>query len=155
MVLAGHAAILPCHFSTGDDHQFVEWSKTDLKPDVVLLYRDGKEEHAQKNKDFIYRTSLVEPDLGSSDRSLRISEVRLSDEGTYTCKTSVNDKVRVVATLGLSVGKFVGALEVELMSTGCLVLSRLVSVQLSVVPLQLSLSTFGVVLTNSHIVRSA
>lgn len=104
MVLTGQVAILPCQ---NDDPVFVEWSRENLDPNVVLLYREGKEEHRMKNKAFRYRTSLVRPELDSSDKSLRIANVQLSDEGNYTCMSGLNGDVQVVTTVWLSVGKCV------------------------------------------------
>lgn len=124
VVLAGRVTILPCYFSEDDDSLFVEWSKESLHPNVVLLYREGKEEHGMKDKAFRYRTSLVRPEMDNMDKSLRIADVQLSDEGNYTCKSYLNNKVRDVTTVRLSVGKCVEFLEVELISTGPLVLSQ-------------------------------
>lgn len=166
MVLAGRVTILPCYFSEDDDSLFVEWSKESLHPNVVLLYREGKEEHGMKDKAFRYRTSLVRPEMDNMDKSLRIADVQLSDEGNYTCKSYLNNKVRDVTTVRLSVGKCVEFLEVELISTGPLVLSQsdggpygptsvTRGAELLIVALQLSFSTFVVVLTNSNIVRTA
>lgn len=166
VVLAGRVAILPCNFSEDDDPLFVEWSEEFLHPNVVLLYREGKEEHGMKDESFRYRTSLVRPEMDNNDKSLRIADVQLSDEGNYTCKSYLKNKVRNVTTVGLSVGKCVGLLEVELISTGSLVLNQSDSgpygptsvtrgAELLIVALQLSFSTFVVVLTNSNIVRTA
>lgn len=101
VVLAGQVAILPCQY---EDTQFVEWSRENLVPNVVLLYRGGKEEHGMKNKAFRYRTSLVRPEMDNSDKSLRIANVQLSDEGKYAC---LSGEVKVVSTVWLSVGKYV------------------------------------------------
>lgn len=168
VVLAGGVAILPCYFSEDDDPLFVEWSEESLHPNVVLLYRGGKEEHRMKDEAFRHRASLYWPEMDNSNMSLRIADVQLSDEGNYTCKSILKskNKVRNVATVWLSVGKCVGLLEVELISTGPLVLSQSGSgphgptsvtrgAELFIVALQLSFSTFVVVLTNSNIVRTA
>ncbi|XP_075891415.1 butyrophilin-like protein 1 [Nelusetta ayraudi] len=103
VVQAGRVAILPCYFSEYDDPLFVEWSEESLHPNVVLLYREGKEEHGMKSEAFRYRASLVRPEMDNSDKSLRIADVQLSDEGNYTCKSNLNNKVRNVTTVGLSV----------------------------------------------------
>lgn len=108
MVLAGQVAILPCQY---DEPAFVEWSRENLHPNVVLLYREGKEEHGMKNEAFHYRTSLVRPEMDSNDKSLRIANVQLSDEGNYTCKKDLEGDVQVVTTVWLSVGKYVRAVD--------------------------------------------
>lgn len=167
VVLSGQVAILPCNFSEDDDPLFVEWSKENLRPNVVLLYREGKEEHGMKDKAFRYRTSLVRPEMDNNNKSLRIADVQLSDEGIYTCKSflKLNNKLRDVTTVWLSVGKCVEPLEVELISAGPLVLSQSDSgscapisvtrgAEMLILALQLSFSTFVVGLTNSSIVRT-
>lgn len=111
MVLAGDVAILPCNFSDGDDFQSIEWSKKGLQPNVVLLYRKGREEHEMKNSAFRYRTSLVSPELSDHDFSLRIADVQLTDEGNYTCKSISNN--REITTAWLLVGTCIGNLEVK------------------------------------------
>lgn len=115
MVLAGDVAILPCNFSDGDDFQSVEWSMKGLKPDVVLLYREGREEHGMKNAAFRYRTSLVSPELSDHNFSLRIADVQPSDEGNYTCKSISFSNNREITTVWLLVGMCIGTLEVKLL----------------------------------------
>lgn len=102
VVLAGQVAVLPCHHP---DEMFVEWSRDNLDPDVVLMYRDGKEKHEMKHESFLYRTSLVRPDMDHSDKSLRIANVQLSDEGKYTCKSKSDGKLQVHSSVSLSVGE--------------------------------------------------
>uniref|UniRef100_UPI0037E88BC4 butyrophilin subfamily 3 member A2-like isoform X3 n=1 Tax=Semicossyphus pulcher TaxID=241346 RepID=UPI0037E88BC4 len=87
LALAGEAVILPCHTSHSDNFPTVEWSKAGLVPNVVVLYRDGCETHDMKNPAFWYRTSLIMNELKNGNISLRISNVKLSDAGKYTCKT--------------------------------------------------------------------
>lgn len=84
----GQDVTLPCSFKTtaGDDIPTVEWSKEDLKPDVVFLYRDGCETYEMKHQDFQYRTSLFLKEISNGNLSLRIANVRPSDAGRYRCK---------------------------------------------------------------------
>uniref|UniRef100_A0A667ZMP8 Ig-like domain-containing protein n=1 Tax=Myripristis murdjan TaxID=586833 RepID=A0A667ZMP8_9TELE len=78
---AGENVVLPCEIPPTEDIS-VEWSKKGLKPDVVYLYRDGCETHEMKNPG---RTSLSLDKLVNGDVSLKLSEVKLSDEGKYRC----------------------------------------------------------------------
>ncbi|XP_038588145.1 butyrophilin subfamily 3 member A2-like isoform X1 [Micropterus salmoides] len=79
--------ILPCsfRFNPSNDFPTVEWSKKGLQPDVIFLYRDGCETYEMKNPAFEYRTSLIMKELKNGNISLRISNVQLSDAGTYRC----------------------------------------------------------------------
>ncbi|XP_023255159.1 butyrophilin subfamily 3 member A2-like [Seriola lalandi dorsalis] len=87
LAFAGRDVTLTCTFNITDrgDLPTVEWSKDDLEPNVIFLYRDGCETHEMKNPDFEYRTSFVMKNLKHGDISLRISNVRLSDAGRYQC----------------------------------------------------------------------
>lgn len=95
--LAGDTVVLPCHISVSDDIPTVEWSKEGLHPDVVFLYRDGCETHEMKNLDFQFRSNLFMNELKYGNISLRVTNVQLSDEGTYICKTLQKPHRQVVA----------------------------------------------------------
>ncbi|XP_047242140.1 putative selection and upkeep of intraepithelial T-cells protein 1 homolog isoform X2 [Girardinichthys multiradiatus] len=88
VAFAGGNIILPCSLNipADDDVPTVEWSKmVGLKSSIVFLYRDGCETFEMKDLDFEYRTSLIMRDVKSGNVSLRISGVKLSDNGTYRC----------------------------------------------------------------------
>ncbi|KAJ3585602.1 hypothetical protein NHX12_014321, partial [Muraenolepis orangiensis] len=63
----------------------VEWSRTDLKPDLVHLHEDRRTFYKEQNPAYRGRTVLSEEDLERGIISLRLSRVRLADEGNYTC----------------------------------------------------------------------
>ncbi|XP_020513282.2 butyrophilin subfamily 3 member A2 [Labrus bergylta] len=105
--LAGGDVILPCSFNTNGGKDFpttVEWSKEGLHPNVIFLYRDRCETHEMKNPAFEYRTSLVTRELKNGNVSLRISNVQLSDAGTYRCMKMWRNAPRDITTLELLVG---------------------------------------------------
>ncbi|XP_068611912.1 butyrophilin subfamily 1 member A1-like isoform X2 [Brachionichthys hirsutus] len=87
LAFAGGTVILPCSFDITPDDDFptVEWSKEGLEPNVVFLYRDGCETHEMKHPSYRYRTSFITTELKKGNISLRISDVQLSDAGTYRC----------------------------------------------------------------------
>ncbi|KAF1381015.1 hypothetical protein PFLUV_G00170040 [Perca fluviatilis] len=105
LAFAGAAVLLPCNFSlpASADVPTVEWSKQGLHPDVVFLYRYGYETPEDKNPDFWYRTSLIAKELKNGNFSLRISNVRLSDAGTYRCKRLRGDAPHDVTSVELVV----------------------------------------------------
>ncbi|CAJ1085821.1 butyrophilin subfamily 3 member A2-like isoform X1 [Xyrichtys novacula] len=100
----GGAVILPCHISVSDDLPTVEWLKEGLVPNTVFLYRQGCEIHVEKNQAFWYRSSLIMSELKNGNISLRISPVRLSDEGRYKCMTIRKTDPQTSATVDLIVG---------------------------------------------------
>nr|XP_046237025.1 butyrophilin subfamily 3 member A2-like isoform X2 [Scatophagus argus] len=101
--IAGHSVILPCHISVSDDPPTVEWSKAYMPSGIAFVYRDGCEIHEMKHSDFQYRTSLIMNQVSNGNASLRISDVRLSDAGRYTCKTIQGENRDIVGTVNLSV----------------------------------------------------
>nr|XP_020444499.1 butyrophilin subfamily 1 member A1-like [Monopterus albus] len=87
LALAGGYVVLPCSFNITASSYFptVEWSKKDLRSNIIFLYRDGCETYEMKNPAYEFRTSLIAKDLKNGDVSLRISDVQLSDAGQYQC----------------------------------------------------------------------
>ncbi|KAM4611877.1 butyrophilin subfamily 1 member A1-like [Polymixia lowei] len=63
----------------------VEWSRADLKPRFVHLYHDRLELYESKNPAYKGRTTLAAEGLKRGNISLKLSRVRLSDQGNYTC----------------------------------------------------------------------
>uniref|UniRef100_UPI0037E727AD putative selection and upkeep of intraepithelial T-cells protein 1 homolog isoform X1 n=1 Tax=Semicossyphus pulcher TaxID=241346 RepID=UPI0037E727AD len=103
---AGGDVILPCSFpvTASGDFPTVEWSKEGLQPNVVFLFRDGCETYEMKNPAFEYRTSLIPRELKNRNISLRISDVQLSDAGTYRCMRVWRNAPRDITTVKLVVG---------------------------------------------------
>ena len=105
LAFAGGAVLLPCNFSLppSGDYPTVEWSKQGLHPYIIFLYRDH-EVHAEKHPAYWYRTSLIAKELQNGNFSLRISNVQLSDAGTYRCKRLWGEALQDVTTVELVVG---------------------------------------------------
>lgn len=108
MAFSGGNVILPCSLKTSrtDDLQTLDWSKMDPGPDVVFLYRDRYENFEMKHGDFEYRTSLIMREVSNGNFSLRISNVKLSDAGTYRCTAFLKNKINETTTVKLDVGTF-------------------------------------------------
>ncbi|XP_054457910.1 butyrophilin subfamily 3 member A2-like [Anoplopoma fimbria] len=87
VAVAGDDIILPCHIKPAMDVAFttVEWTRPDLKPRFVHVWRSGQELLDDQHPLYKGRTSLFTNKLKSGDISLQLSKVKQSDKGTYRC----------------------------------------------------------------------
>nr|XP_054590820.1 HERV-H LTR-associating protein 2 isoform X2 [Nothobranchius furzeri] len=78
--------LLPCEFHTFDlQNATVVWIRQDLTPSTV--HQRQAEEDQLKDQNLLYRgrTSMKADALVSGDLSLNLTNLQLSDSGTYTC----------------------------------------------------------------------
>uniref|UniRef100_K7G421 Butyrophilin subfamily 1 member A1 n=1 Tax=Pelodiscus sinensis TaxID=13735 RepID=K7G421_PELSI len=82
----GGDAILACHLSPRTSAQAMEvrWYRSQFSP-VVHLYRDGQDQYEKQMQEYQGRTELLRDDIANGSVSLRICDIRPSDEGYYTC----------------------------------------------------------------------
>uniref|UniRef100_UPI003AB06819 butyrophilin subfamily 1 member A1-like n=1 Tax=Centroberyx gerrardi TaxID=166262 RepID=UPI003AB06819 len=87
VAVVGDDIILPCHLEPAMDAaaMTLEWARPDLDPRFVHVWRDGRELVSYKNPSYEGRTSLFIDKLKHGDISLKLSKVKLSDEGRYRC----------------------------------------------------------------------
>uniref|UniRef100_A0A3B4XAP9 Butyrophilin subfamily 3 member A2-like n=1 Tax=Seriola lalandi dorsalis TaxID=1841481 RepID=A0A3B4XAP9_SERLL len=83
----GDDIILPCHLEPAMDamKETFEWSRPDLKPKFVHVRHDNEELVTNQHPSYKGRTSLFTDKLRYGDLSLKLSPVKLSDNGTYKC----------------------------------------------------------------------
>ncbi|XP_049425127.1 lamin-B1-like [Epinephelus fuscoguttatus] len=83
----GDDIILPCRLEPAEDVTglTLEWTRPDLNPRFVYVWRSQQELVDKKHKSFEGRTSLFVDELKFGNISLRLSKVKLSDHGTYRC----------------------------------------------------------------------
>ncbi|XP_050957491.1 butyrophilin-like protein 3 [Labeo rohita] len=107
-VVAGEDVILPCsvkpNISVVDMR--VEWFRSDQKDSqLVHLYEDRVDKNTDQIESYRGRTKLNHQELQRGNTSLKLSSVRVSDEGLYKCfiqskswndDTTVNVKVEAV-----------------------------------------------------------
>ncbi|XP_026225294.1 butyrophilin subfamily 3 member A2-like isoform X3 [Anabas testudineus] len=105
LAYVGEDVILPCSFdiASNRDDPTVEWSKEDLQPNVIFLYRDGCETFEMKHPAYEYKTHLIMRELKNGKCSLRISNIQLSDAGTYQCMRIWKDGTQEVTKVELVV----------------------------------------------------
>ncbi|KAL7392682.1 hypothetical protein ABVT39_028304 [Epinephelus coioides] len=87
VALVGDDIILPCHLNPAMNvfDTLVEWARPDLDPRFVVVWRDGVELESKKHPSYRGRTSVFTDELKHGNVSLKLSNVRRSDEATYRC----------------------------------------------------------------------
>jgi len=80
--------ILPCSVNPSISvvDMRVEWFRLDLKDSqLVHLYEDHEDRNTSQIQSYRGRTKLVHQELQRGNASLKLSTVRVSDEGSYKC----------------------------------------------------------------------
>ncbi|XP_042258196.1 butyrophilin subfamily 2 member A2-like [Thunnus maccoyii] len=87
MTMVGDDVVLPCQLKPPTDAvpMILEWERPDLNPRFVFMRYNGQEFLVDQNEAYNGRTSLSIDKLKHGDISLKISKVKISDEGTYRC----------------------------------------------------------------------
>ncbi|CAL8376944.1 unnamed protein product [Gadus morhua 'NCC'] len=85
--LVGDDVILSVDTKTSSDisKAVMEWSRTNLNPDIVHRGENGLTIYEHQNPAYRGRTMLSAEDLDRGIISLKLFHVRLADEGNYTC----------------------------------------------------------------------
>ncbi|KAI5104492.1 butyrophilin-like protein 2, partial [Silurus meridionalis] len=87
VAVAGKDLILPCFIksNTSAVDMRVEWFKLDVKDSLVHLYEDHEDRNKNQAPSYRKRTSLFKEELQKGNASLKLSPLRVSDEGEYKC----------------------------------------------------------------------
>ncbi|XP_053089124.1 butyrophilin subfamily 1 member A1-like isoform X3 [Pangasianodon hypophthalmus] len=71
--------------STSAVDMTVEWMRLEEVASLVHLYKDQKEKNEKQAQPYKGRTSLFKEELQKGNASLKLSALRVSDEGEYKC----------------------------------------------------------------------
>ncbi|XP_042256671.1 butyrophilin-like protein 1 [Thunnus maccoyii] len=87
IVTVGDDIILPCHLKPATDAvgMTLEWARPDLNPRFVHVWHEGQDLQINQHPSYKGRTSLSVEKLKHGDISLKLSRVKLSDNGKYRC----------------------------------------------------------------------
>uniref|UniRef100_A0A8C9SNY7 Ig-like domain-containing protein n=1 Tax=Scleropages formosus TaxID=113540 RepID=A0A8C9SNY7_SCLFO len=87
VAVAGEDVVLPCYLkpniSAVDLH--VEWFRVQIDNPIVHLYRDHEDRNENQVPSYRGRTSLFPEELKKGNTSLKLYDVRSSDDGPYKC----------------------------------------------------------------------
>ncbi|KAL0970736.1 hypothetical protein UPYG_G00246560, partial [Umbra pygmaea] len=94
VALVGDDVILPCSLSpmTSAKDQSVNWLRPDMNLKDVHYYRDGRDSNVDQNPTYRGRTSLFREKLNNGNISLKLTSVKLSDAGNYSCYVPTMDR---------------------------------------------------------------
>ncbi|CAI5660311.1 unnamed protein product [Oreochromis niloticus] len=83
----------------------VEWSKSNMKTDYVLLSRDGHFDLHNQHPSFNNRVDLQDRQMKDGDVSLILNNVTVKDAGTYKCRVFMEETRlwKSISTINLSV----------------------------------------------------
>ncbi|KAF7706579.1 hypothetical protein HF521_019833 [Silurus meridionalis] len=87
VAVAGEDLVLPCFIrpNTSAVDMTVEWFKLDEGFSVVHFYNDHEDKNENQAESYRRRTSLFKEELPNGNASLKLSALRVSDEGEYKC----------------------------------------------------------------------
>ncbi|XP_041842100.1 complement factor I isoform X7 [Melanotaenia boesemani] len=85
----GHDVSLPCRAGHDGDIVAVRWTRPDLEPVDVLLYRGGRLHSENQHPSFQNRVDLQDRQMKDGDVSLILKKVTTKDTGTYECRVSL------------------------------------------------------------------
>ncbi|XP_076737210.1 butyrophilin-like protein 2 [Maylandia zebra] len=69
----------------------VQWSRADLQPEYVLLYRDKQFIPNHQHLSFKNRVDLQDKQMKDGDVSLILKDVMINDTGTYECRVFMRE----------------------------------------------------------------
>ncbi|KAI5629826.1 sacsin [Silurus asotus] len=87
VAVAGEDLVLPCFIrpNTSAVDMTVEWFKLDEGFSVVHFYKDHEDKNENQAESYRRRTSMFKEELPNGNASLKLSALRVSDEGEYKC----------------------------------------------------------------------
>ncbi|CAI5672593.1 unnamed protein product [Oreochromis niloticus] len=81
---SGQDVTLTCR-APNNNIRITKWSRADLEPQYVLLFRDGHFDPANQHPSFKNRVDLQDRQMKDGDVSLILKNVTTTDYGTYGC----------------------------------------------------------------------
>ncbi|XP_015224757.1 PREDICTED: coxsackievirus and adenovirus receptor homolog, partial [Cyprinodon variegatus] len=91
----GQTVILPCKTADSQPALAVEWRRSDLESEYVLLFRDDRTDAGNQHPSYKNRTDLQDRQMKNGDVSLVLKNVTTNDTGTYECKVQNEESRRI------------------------------------------------------------
>uniref|UniRef100_A0A3Q3ARH3 Ig-like domain-containing protein n=1 Tax=Kryptolebias marmoratus TaxID=37003 RepID=A0A3Q3ARH3_KRYMA len=97
------SCILPCSFKSSSK-DLIRWVKKEKHDLRVHFFNDNQDQLMEQHQNFKNRTSLFRDQLSNGNASLLLTEVKIQDEGAYSCYTNTlhgNKELYIHLTLKL------------------------------------------------------
>ncbi|XP_047241851.1 myelin-oligodendrocyte glycoprotein-like [Girardinichthys multiradiatus] len=98
----GQNTILPCRAADNKPVIAVEWRRTDLGKEYVLLYRDGRIDPGNQHPSYKNRVDLQDRQMMEGNVSLVLKNLTTNDTGAYECRVQ-NEGSRETKLINLDV----------------------------------------------------
>uniref|UniRef100_A0A3B5LKZ0 Ig-like domain-containing protein n=1 Tax=Xiphophorus couchianus TaxID=32473 RepID=A0A3B5LKZ0_9TELE len=82
----GQSITLPCSSAASSSVIAVQWRRTDLGSEYVLLFRDGQFDVGNQNPSYQNRVDLVDQQMKDGNVSLVLKNLTTNDTGLYQCQ---------------------------------------------------------------------
>ncbi|MED6282351.1 hypothetical protein CHARACLAT_031156 [Characodon lateralis] len=82
----GQNITLPCRAADNKSAIAVEWRRTDLGKEYVLLFRDGRIDPGNQHQSYKNRVDLQDRQMKDGDMSLVLKNLTTNDTGEYECR---------------------------------------------------------------------
>ncbi|MEQ2166579.1 hypothetical protein GOODEAATRI_029788, partial [Goodea atripinnis] len=83
---SGQNVSLPCQVPNNKHTVFVKWTRPDLEPEYLLLYRDEQLDPENQHPSYKNRVDLLDRQMKNGDVSLVLKNMTSNDRGTYECR---------------------------------------------------------------------
>uniref|UniRef100_A0A3Q0RLG9 Ig-like domain-containing protein n=1 Tax=Amphilophus citrinellus TaxID=61819 RepID=A0A3Q0RLG9_AMPCI len=100
---SGQNVTLTCR-APNNKNIVVEWSRADLEPEHVFVYRNEKFDPDNQNPSFKNRVDLQDQQMKHGDMSVILKNVTTADSGTYECRVQrENGTMELISIINLRV----------------------------------------------------
>ncbi|XP_026179842.1 uncharacterized protein LOC113140252 isoform X2 [Mastacembelus armatus] len=82
----GDTVTLPCQAPRSSEILILLWTRPDLDPDYVFVYRNKRSDPDNQHPSFKERVELKDSRMKDGDASVTLKDVTLNDTGTYECR---------------------------------------------------------------------
>uniref|UniRef100_A0A3B5LSJ3 Ig-like domain-containing protein n=1 Tax=Xiphophorus couchianus TaxID=32473 RepID=A0A3B5LSJ3_9TELE len=86
VTVPGQNVSLPCRLPNNKPAVVVQWTRPDLEPEDVFLFRDEQPDPENQHPSFRNRVELQDRRMKDGDVSLLLSNVTTNDSGKYECR---------------------------------------------------------------------